>query len=196
MSKKRNNISFLFLLLQGLLIFLFISCKQSRYPKPYGYFRVDLPKHAYQFTTAKLPYTFEMSKHAELQMKAEPNEKYWIDIVYPNLNAAIHCSYKEVKGKLYELTEDAHRSAYKHIVKADDIQEIAFSNQENDVYGILYDLHGDVASVVQFALTDSVKHFFRGAVYFNNVPNKDSIAPMAAYVRKDVIQLMESFRWQ
>ena len=64
------------------------------------------------------------------------------------------------------------------------------------MHGILYDLKGNTASNVQFVLTDSTKHFFRGALYFNNVPNKDSIAPMSDYIREDIIHIMESFEWK
>ncbi len=193
---KRAFKQLLFINVALLLVFIFDSCRPNSYPKPYGYFRVDLPQHTYVALDTVLPYSFEISTHSVLEIKDEADELYWIDIKYPQLNVAIHCSYKEVKGKLYELTEDAHRSAYKHIVKADDILERVFSNEDERVYGILYDLHGDVASNVQFALTDSVKHFFRGAVYFNNVPNKDSIAPMAEYIKTDVVRLIESFSWK
>lgn len=185
-------------LLVGVLvgILFVVSCRNNSYPKPYGYFRVDLPEHTYISVDTLLPYSFDRSTHAHIAFKSEPQEQYWIDIIYPNLNATIHCSYKEVKGKLYDLTEDAHRSVYKHLVRADDIQEKFFDNPEQQVYGVFYDLQGDVASVAQFTLTDSVQHFFRGAVYFNHVPNKDSIAPMADYIKKDVVRLMESFSWK
>ena len=44
------------------------------------------------------------------------------------LNAEIHCSYKRINNNLYELSEDAHRSVYKHLIKADDIIENVFGN--------------------------------------------------------------------
>jgi len=104
-----------------------------------------------------------MSSHAQIAFKHEPREKYWIDIVYPSLNAAIHCSYKEVKDKLYDLSEDAHRSVYKHLVTSRRLyRKDSSSNPEQDVYGIYYDLQGDVASVAQFTLTDSTQPFFSG----------------------------------
>jgi len=49
---------------------------------------------------------------------------------------------------------------------------------------------------LQFVITDSTKHFIRGALYFDNVPNKDSIAPVADYIRQDMMQLIESFSWK
>jgi gliding motility-associated lipoprotein GldD len=79
---------------------------------------------------------------------------------------------------------------------ADGIGEKVFENKDKDVYGILYDIKGNTASSIQFVLTDSVKNFFRGALYFDNVPNKDSIAPVVSYLREDIVRLMESFEWK
>ena len=170
------------------------ACGKPGMPKPYGYFRVDLPENEYLLLDGNLPFRFEISTMARLEMN--PEGKYWMDIIYPDLNAAIHCSYKRVDGNIYELSEDAHRFVYKHIVRADDISEQFFSNPGQRVYGVFYNLMGNAASNAQFVLTDSVNHFIRGAVYFNHVPNKDSIAPMADFIKRDVIRLMESFEWK
>lgn len=186
----------IFCLLYLSLIITHTSCREHYTPKPYGYFRVDLPEHQYITSTNKLPYQFEMSQHAELVILEGKKEKYWIDIVYPDLNVEIHCSYKPIENNLYQLSEDTHRSVYKHLIKADDIAEEVFLNPHNQVYGIYYDLTGNAASVAQFTLTDSLQHFFVGAVYFNHTPNKDSIAPMAEYIKEDVRHLMQSFRWR
>lgn len=179
------------------IILLCISCTKAPMPKPYGYFRVDLPAHSYRvIDTLDLPYRFELSKIAKITTRVEAGEKYWIDISYPLLNASIYCSYKPVKNNLFDLSEDSRKFVYKHSVKADGISEKAYENTEKNVYGILYDLKGNTASSTQFILTDSTKHFIRAALYFDNVPNKDSIAPMANYIREDMIHLMESFEWK
>ncbi|MBP7211183.1 MAG: gliding motility lipoprotein GldD, partial [Paludibacteraceae bacterium] len=81
-------------------------------------------------------------------------------------------------------------------IKADAITEQAFENTNNDVYGILYEIRGNTASSVQFVLTDSTKNFLRGALYFNNRPNKDSLAPVINYIKDDVIRIMETTKWQ
>lgn len=183
-------------LLFCLLTLILTGCKKNYYPKPYGYFRVDLPAHGYNKIDTVLPYYFEISDLAKIELKKDIQKKYWVDIVYPTLNAAIHCSYKEVRNNIDELSEDARRSVYKHLIRADDISEQIFSNPERNVYGVFYELKGNAASVAQFMLTDSINHFLRGAVYFNHVPNKDSIAPMSDYIKQDVIRLMESFNWK
>lgn len=191
----------LFLFFTFIICLGFVGCDKAYIPRPYGYFRVDLPEHAYRplGDTLNLPYTFNLSKYASITESTdrdnEKDSKYWIDINYPGLNAYIYCSYKPLKGNLYEVSEESRKIVYKHDVRADGIGERFYEDPDNKIYGILYDLDGNTASVLQFVLTDSVRHFFRGAVYFNNVPNQDSIAPMADFVRQDVLQIMESFRW-
>ncbi len=173
------------------------SCSDAIIPRPYGYYRVDLPAHTYRtIDTLNLPYRFDLPVNALLIDRKSQGEKYWIDIFYPALNASLYCSYKAVNGNLFDLTEDSRRIVYKHSIRADGIGEKVFIHPEKKVYGILYDLSGNTASTLQFMLTDSTQHFFRAALYFNNVPNKDSIVPMAEYVREDVIRMMESFEWK
>lgn len=186
-----------FLIFSIFISLILTSCGGNYTPKPYGYFRVDLPKHSYRtIDTLDLPFRFELSSVARVVKHEEKGEKYWIDIQYPHLNGNVFCSYKVINGNLQELSEDSRRYVYKHSVMADGIGEKSFANPAKKVYGILYDLQGNTASSLQFVLTDSTRHFFRGALYFDNVPNKDSIAPMAEYVREDMIKLMESFEWK
>ena len=172
------------------------SCSKSQMPLPYGYFRVDLPAHEYKCLDTKSAYKFECSSSTEIKDHIQEGQEQWVDIQYPHLNASIYCSYMPVNGNLERLLEDGRKFVYKHSVKADGIAEKVFLHPEKQVYGILYDLKGNTASSVQFILTDSSKHFFRGSLYFDNVPNKDSIAPMVKYIREDVIRIMESFEWK
>lgn len=173
-----------------------LSCGRTEMPLPYGFFRVDLPPHEYKKVNNNYPFDFEMSTSTELNQHHVKGEENWVDIRYSKLNASIYCSYMPVNNNLEKLLEDARRFVYKHSVKADGIGEKLFENPDKSVFGILYDLKGNTASSVQFVLTDSTKHFFRGSLYFENVPNKDSIAPMASYIREDILHLMESFEWK
>lgn len=83
----------------------------------------------------------------------------------------------------------------KHLVKANDISERQFKNEEAKVYGLIYDFEGNTASNYQFFLTDSSTHFFRGAMYFNMPPNADSLEPVIDFIKGDLQRLIESFRW-
>ena len=117
-------------------------------------------------------------------------------MVYPDFRGRIYCSYKKVNGNFQEISEDSRSFVYKHTVKADNITEQPYVDEERKVYGMLYELQGNTASAVQFVLTDSVNHFFRGALYFNTVPNQDSLAPVVEYVKEDIIHLVETMRFK
>lgn len=76
------------------------------------------------------------------------------------------------------------------------MKEQGYSNPGERVYGSLFLLDGELASPVQFMLTDSVSNFFRGALYYDCVPNADSLAPLTDYLRQDIIELIQSFSWK
>ncbi len=186
----------------GVFMLVLVGCKEASVPKPRGYFRIDIPEAEYQDLGQKTkdkgqrtPYFFEYSAHAIAEPRQEPGERYWIDIVYPQYNAQIHCSYKPVQGRLRMLSDDAQDFVYKHAGKATAIPEQGFVNEIDRVYGVYYELQGNTASPVQFYLTDSTRHFFRGALYFNCAPNQDSLAPVIDFIREDVRHMMESFQW-
>ena len=179
----------------SILALLLLSCSRPVAPKPYGYYRITLPEHSYQlFEQNSYPYSFLYSSSATIQPVQYENERYWINIVYPTLNASIHCSYKPVRGNLRQLTDDAWEFVFNHAIKASAIPEHAYENPEARTYGVFCELKGNTASPMQFFLTDSTRHFFRGAVYFNCVPNQDSLAPVIEYMQEDVLNLIETLR--
>ena len=166
-------------------------------PRPRGYFRIALPEKEYvKFDNDSFPYLFDYANVANIERKPTKDEPYWIDVVYPRLNARIYCSYKHVDGNFKEVNEDARSFVYKHTIKADDITEQPYQDDSAKVYVLLYELKGNTASAIQFVATDSVKHFFRGALYFDNTPNQDSVAPVREYIREDIIRMLESLRWR
>ena len=48
----------------------------------------------------------------------------------------------------------------------------------------------------QFTITDSTRHFLRGAVYFFTKVNNDSLAPAIDYVKRDAMHLINSLEWK
>ena len=63
-------------------------------------------------------------------------------------------------------------------------------------YGSIFEVTGNAASPIQFHVTDSVKHFITGAVYFSVQPNYDSIKPAISYLQNDVVRMIESMEWK
>ena len=165
-------------------------------PKPTGYYRIDLPEPAYHWQ-AFPAFDCSISEQAHITEIPSPGDGDFFNLVYPRWNAQVYCSYFVIKkNNLTQFSEESRKFVYRHIVKANAIREQRFENEEHRVFGILYDIRGNAASPLQFVLTDSVRSFFRGALYFDNIPNQDSIAPVLEYINKDIQVLMESFRWK
>lgn len=120
----------------------------------------------------------------------------WYNIIYPKLRAQLHCTYTPIRGDLSVLLRDANEFALNHEGKATAINRQEYSNPEHDTHGLIFDIKGQVASPIQFYLTDSTTHFLRGSLYFSSKPNPDSVAPVQAFIRKDIIRLMESTTWK
>ena len=125
--------------------------------------------------------------------QAEPG---WMNLSYPQYNAKLHLSYKEINNDtaLNHYLEDCHHLAYTHTIKAESINEKYFKNRE--IFGLIYYIEGNTASSTQFFITDSTRHFLRGALYFNQHPDKDSLAPVIDYLREDIVTLMETLRFK
>lgn len=188
-------------LYKGLILLittLVVGSCSNHTPKPYAYFRIDLPPNSYQtFDSTYPPCTFDISTFSTVVPRKSKNSKEeWLDIVYPTFNGRIYCSYVKVNNDFRRLSEESRDLVYKHTVRADAIIEHPYENREANVYGIIYELTGNAASPLQFLLTDSTTHFLRGALYFNAVPNADSIAPVSAFIEKDLKHLVESIRWK
>lgn len=174
-----------------------VSCKKKYTPKPKAYFRIDFPEKEYQNWDAAFPFSFDqLSMTKIVKDPSKGAEKYWINIKYPEYRANIHLSYKTIDHNLEEYLEDSRKLAYKHSIVADAIAEQIYINREENVYGMIYRITGNAASSIQFTATDSTEHFLRGALYFQERPNRDSLAPVINFIDKDIVRLMESLKWK
>lgn len=168
-------------------------------PKPRGYFRIYYPEKAYQQYNDGCPFTFVYPKYATITSDPQAKNNFcWLNMNLPQFNGILHLSYQPVTSKkiFNELVEDAHTFAFKHTIKATSIDEGYISYPDRKVYGLYYTIDGNAASSVQFFLTDSTRHYLRGALYFSNEPRLDSIQPVLDFVKKDVDVLIKSFRWK
>ena len=179
---------------------LFASCKSSTdyAPKPRGYFKIDFPEKQYISFTNITPYSFDYPNYAKMYLDStERGRPTWYNLTYPQFNARIHLSYYPINSEadFNELIEESRKLAFKHTVKATGIDEGTINIPENNVYGIYYTIAGNTASSTQFLLTDSTKNFLRGALYFNEKPQADSIQPVVDFIKKDIDRLIKTLRW-
>jgi gliding motility-associated lipoprotein GldD len=177
---------------------LFYACNNEYYPKPKGNFRIDLPEKSYQKLNLALPYAFEYPVYSNVEMDLENRDHpYWINISFPAFKGKLHLSYKSIDGNLNEYLEDTRTMVMKHIPKASAINNKTFENRDKRIYGVTYHIEGvGAASPYQFYVTDSSSHFLRGALYFNVVPNNDSLDPVITFLIEDINHMVETLEWK
>lgn len=186
-----------------MLVFLFSllalsSCSdETGIPRPRGYFRIDLPEKNYTRYSSECPFEFDLPTYSQVVVNTSyPKERCWLNLEFPSLKATLHLSYKDVDGNASALMDESYMMAYKHSVKANGIRDRMYTDEENRVFGMLYSISGNSASSLQFAMTDSSKHFLRGSLYFYAIPNADSLAPVLDFVTADVDRMISSLRWK
>ena len=205
-------------LLFALLIF---SCNSNYTSKKTGYFKINFPEKKYtSFNQPGYPYTFEYPVYAKIAKDSSYFEEgsknpYWINIEFPTFNGTIFISYKQIGGtSVYKIknsdgtyrdsvgvnnfdkmVNDAFNLTYKNDVKAYSIED-SLMHTPNNVTGVFFKVSGNVATAKQFFLSDSVKHFLRGALYFDATPNEDSLRPVNAFLQQDMKHLINTLQWK
>lgn len=183
---------------------LFVACNSDySVGKKKGYFRIDFPKKRYQpFEQPGYPYTFEYPVYATVTKDSTFfNDKagdWWINIDVPQFNGRIYISYKKIgdNNSFDSLVRDGFKMAYKqHVDVSTGIEESRIMTP-NKVEGIYFDLGGNTATANQFFLTDSTRHFLRGALYFDAAPNADSLGIVNDFLKKDLEHLINTLKWK
>ncbi|WP_090120278.1 gliding motility lipoprotein GldD [Lutibacter oricola] len=173
----------------GLLLF---SCGNDPIPKPKSYLKLEYPVNSYKKMDLQKAYSFEVSKYTQVNTR----DNGWAKIEYPELKATIHITYRPVDNNLNEILKEVEKLTFEHTIKADAINSVPYENFKKKVYGKLYNVEGDVATNLQFRVTDSVNHVLSGALYFYVKPNYDSILPAINYIEKDIKHLVETLEWK
>jgi gliding motility-associated lipoprotein GldD len=203
------------------ILICFSSCNSGFIPKPKGYYRIDLPAHEYKkFEEPGYPFSFEYPVYANVLKDSSyfgeaPENPWWINIDFPSLNGRIYVSYNAIGGKatykvkvsegkyrdsisvnsFANLIDGSYRLTYKHSTKASSIED-SLIQTEKGINGIFFRVGGNAATANQFLVTDTVKHFLRGALYFDTTPNEDSLRPVNDFLMKDMLHLIKTFEWR
>lgn len=207
------------ILLAACSLWLF-ACNSTYTSKKRGYFQVDFPAHKYQaFNRPGFPYTFEYPVYANViqdstYFDSSPENPYWINIDFPSFGGRIFLSYKIVGGKaMYKIKQadgtykdsaginvfdkmvnDAFNLTNKNQAVTTAIKD-SLMHTPNNLTGIFFRVGGNAATAKQFFLSDTVKNFIRGALYFDTTPNADSLRPVQDFLQQDISHLINTFRW-
>lgn len=213
--------TFRILLSLTLPVMLLTACNETYTSKKRGYFKIDFPQHQYRLLNdPALPYSFEYPVYGTIvqdsaYFDSNPENPFWRNIDFPVFNARIFLSYKQIGGKaLYKipvgegkykdslginqfdkLVNDAYTLTSKNDVVASSITDSVFVTK-NGISGVYFKVGGNAATAKQFFMTDTVKNFIRGALYFGSTPNADSLKPVQEFLQKDIEHLINTFRWK
>lgn len=163
-----------------------------------------------------LPFLFEANECSELTLKkprqvvtfkgdgsVRPDrlkyDEVWLDLGYPQWDGVVFLTYRRLPApdSLRAQVDESIRLLEQHYMFTSGIEEQGYEDPEHKVYGTVYYLKGaKVASTCQFWMTDSTRHFLRGALFLNTTPNNDSLAPVIDYMQADIEHLIETLRWR
>ena len=203
------------------LFYFLVACNSNYTSKKTGYYKIGLPEHKYvAFNNPSFPYSFEYPEYAAIiqdssYFDSTPENSYWINVDFPTLHARVFLSYKIIGGKaLYKtkqangkykdsiginqfdrMVKDAFNLTNKNDVLASSISDSLFRTAKG-ITGIFFKVGGNAATSQQFFLSDSTRHFLRGALYFDATPNADSLKPVEVFLQKDIEHLINTFEWK
>lgn len=198
----RQRISYAFCMIVLISAGLLACNSDYSVGKKKGYFRISFPEKKYQvFSQPGYPYTFEYPVYANVIKDTTFFEDkagdWWINIDIPQFGGRIHVSYKPInKENVFDsLVSDGFKMAYKQHVDVSTGINDSLMVTPNGVEGIYFSLGGNTATANQFFLTDSTRHFLRGALYFNAAPNADSLGIVNDFLKQDLKHLINTLRW-
>jgi gliding motility-associated lipoprotein GldD len=200
---------------------LYWSCNSPYVSKKRGYFNIELPQRGYkQFDSAGFPYSFEYPVYAQIikdstYFNTNPEDPFWINVDFPRFHSRIFLSYKCVGCKALfkikqsdgsykdslgtnvfdKMVNDAFTLTNKNDVVASSIND-SLIHTANGISGVFFKVGGNAATSRQFFLSDTVRNFIRGALYFDVTPNADSLKPVQDFLQADMDHMINTFRWK
>ena len=148
------------------------------------------------------PYRFEYPVYAvvtrDTSFFGEATENpWWINIDIPRFAGRIYISYKQVNARNFDsLVNDGYKMTYRQHTNVSTGITDSLVQTANGVEGIYFSLGGNTATANQFFLTDSTRHFLRGALYFDATPNEDSLGIVNDFLKKDLQHLINTLQWK
>jgi len=175
---------------------ILFSCTTKNKIVPTGYFRIDLPSKEYERNYfEKCNFSTEIPIYLNISFR--DHKKCWINLTNEKNNITIHLTHHKIKNNLDSLLQDAHNLVYEgHYRKADGIWETVGPNSTF----MIYELSGEVATPIQFYVTDKINHFLRGSMYPVTTRksiqiNRDSLSPIIHFYKKDIEHLIKTIDW-
>lgn len=172
------------------------SCDNKYVPKPLAYNRIDIPENV-KHTQVLDACAYQSKVFNKAKIKGNKQNECWNTISYPNYNADVFLTYFPISDSLSlaQLLDEMHQLSFDHqqMANAIDVQSKVLKSGN---MLLEYNIQGDAATPYQFCITDSSSHYLRGALYFNNSPNYDSVYPVLKFLKQEMELFLDSLNWK
>jgi gliding motility-associated lipoprotein GldD len=182
-----------------LAIVLYACSNDTPIPKPPTYLKTELPDHTYRMVSNDCPYELKLAEIYNYKPCIFEKSNFCIQqIDLGPLNGSLFLYYISIPSKdsLPAIINYANDKVDDHKIKADKIDFTQLIDRDKRVFGTFFELKGNVATNFQFYLTDSTNNFLRGEVLLNCRPNYDSLRPSLEYLKQDLLELVNNFKWR
>lgn len=188
MGKKFNLILFFSV--------LFFSCDDSDLPKQNGFLRIEFEEPSYLLYNEKNTLLNFYYNSSAINIDQVGSDQFFLD--YFDLNLSLNLSFYEINQKedLENKFRDFTLILDTHTKKSNGVIMREYDNNNKTIFGKIFEIKGDVASPIQFYLTDSTSSFISGSVNLKRKSKYDSIFPSIQYVKNDILVLFESVNWK
>jgi gliding motility-associated lipoprotein GldD len=183
-----------------IVVLLMVACNEEFTPKPRGYFKIEFPSISIKLSIVRAFLTSlnilcmhkwcRTAHFLRIRLRIHIGSISTSRVQRENL----HQLQENRCEQFDKLKEDAYKMTYKHTVKATSIVDSPIYTPLG-VSGIYFTVGGNAATGKQFFLSDSTRHFLRGALYFDTTPNEDSLSVVNSFLEKDVLHLINTFQW-
>ena len=174
---------------------IIFSCNEPNLPKQNGFLRIEFTEPYYSiYEEMEIPFNFYYNSNST-DLNQIGSNQFLFD--YKDLNLSLNLSFYNItnsqdfekKVRDFSLILDTHTKKSNGVILRE------YDNDNKRIFGKLYEIKGDVASPIQFYLTDSLSNFVSGSVNLKFKSNYDSIFPSIQYVKNDILVLFESINW-
>ena len=175
---------------------IIFSCNEPNLPKQNGFFRIEFKEPYYSvYEEIDTPFKFYYNS-SSTNLDQIGSDQFLFD--YKDLNLSLNLSFYNINSSqdLEKKARDFSLILDTHTKKSNGVILREYDNHNKSVFGKLYEIKGDVASPIQFYITDSINNFIGGSVNLNSKLKYDSIYPSIQYIKKDILVLYESINWK
>lgn len=171
---------------------LLFSCSEPTLPKPKGFLALEYPNSEYKSYQSDCNVHFEINRISEVYSTNGCD----FEIQYPSMKATLFVTHISVQNNLESLYQDVQKKLDEQSMGSTRILQSTFEDIDRNVLGSLFTIEADVASNLQFFVTDTQNNFVSGSVYLKTQPNYDSLLPTLEYLKNDIRKLIQTFEWK